>query len=128
MSSPSKFCSIEDQESIRVTGRHIQHQEPYQANLRLQHSFGAQAAETGRNTTCLYDLEVETQADAENKEVATQRKDEAAQLMGVSDNARNGKRWRKTSAERPDGQRCQHGCKRGKDEVRSDARSTSLEQ
>ena len=90
-----------------MTGRHIQHQEPYQANLRLQHSFGAQVAETGRNTTCLCGFGVETQKDVENKEVATQGKDGAAQLAGVSDNARNDGRRRKTSAERPDGQRCQ---------------------
>ena len=54
----SKLCSIEDPESIKITGTNIKKGDPAfnVAPPCLRSMFGEKEKQSGRNTTCLYDL------------------------------------------------------------------------
>jgi hypothetical protein len=89
----AKLGSVEDPESIRVTGTNIkQGGGPSQNTISQQvgaaairYSLGDQGKASGRNTTCLYDLGVLRQNRTSQRSIEAHRKDQALSPMKFSD-------------------------------------------
>jgi hypothetical protein len=83
----AKLGSVEDPESIRVTGTNIkQGGVPSQVGAAaIRYSLGDQGKASGRNTTCLHDLGVLRQNRTSQRSIEAHRKDQALSPMKFSD-------------------------------------------